>query len=274
MVTSINETHHVSDNQIIILNSCQSHELISEDSALLLIFQFNSKQFEWSFPKLNELYFLTQPIELTQEKNHQRLLNNLLTVSCYYFDDLENVSLLCHGFLSLILFDLMSIAPYDVMPEQTQNKLLLKNERIIRISNYIQQHFHQKILLSDIAKTEDLTVPYLSHFFKEHFGLTFQEYLHMIRCEEAFHLLLNTQHSLLTISEICGFSDTRYLNSAFKKNYGMAPKELRDNQTNAHIYQYQLKTPNPVDQQLIYSTQESYEFLHRLNYEKQYEPDS
>ena len=34
-----------------------------------------------------------------------------------------------------------------------------------KITHYIDEHYSEKLLLSDIARKEDLSLTYLSHFF-------------------------------------------------------------------------------------------------------------
>ena len=68
---------------------------------------------------------------------------------------------------------------------------------------------------------------YLSHSFKEYFGLSFQDYVMCVRCERASTLLLNTSYSLLDISMMCGFSDPKYLKKGFLRIYECTPKEYR-----------------------------------------------
>ncbi|RGH39107.1 AraC family transcriptional regulator [Firmicutes bacterium AM41-5BH] len=107
------------------------------------------------------------------------------------------------------------------------------------IMHYIDEHYSEELLLSDIAKQQELDLYYLSHLFKESFGITFQNYLSKIRREHARQLLLLTDYSLLDISIACGFSDPKYFNKAFKAQYGCSPKEYRRSFQNAHIEQQQ-----------------------------------
>ena len=78
-----------------------------------------------------------------------------------------------------------------------------------------------------LAKELGVDLYYLSHFFREHFGLSFQEYLAKLRCEKARRELLLTDRSLLDISLSCGFSSPKYFQRAFQKQYGATPKEYR-----------------------------------------------
>lgn len=64
------------------------------------------------------------------------------------------------------------------------------------ITQYIDEHYSEKLLLSDIAEHENMDLYYLSHFFKDNFGMSFQNYLLKIRCERARHLLILTDYLL------------------------------------------------------------------------------
>ncbi len=82
--------------------------------------------------------------------------------------------------------------------------------------------------------------------------MSFQNYLNHIRCEKARSLIKNTEMSLLTISEACGFSDLRYLNRAFGHIYHLTPKEYRK--------QLQIDTTQPErEPEKIFQEQE---FIH------------
>ncbi|MBC6310700.1 helix-turn-helix transcriptional regulator [Listeria sp. FSL L7-1582] len=247
----------------IVLNSCQMHELHSKNSALLLIFQFSPKIFEAFFPQINEVYFDTTPIALEASQTGRRLLKNIVAASQAYFKEDEHFSLLCHGFSSIIMFDLMKLVPHKQMKEEKKDQLLLKLERIKRISDYISKNYQEKLLLSDIAKKEALSFTYLSHFFHENFGVTFQEYVNLLRCEKAKYLLIHTESTLLTICGICGFSDLRYLNSAFTRFYGVGPKSFRKQNQNGQNQVNTLKQ-DVTNKQYVFSKNQSLEKINQL----------
>ena len=43
-----------------------------------------------------------------------------------------------------------------------------------KITHYIDEHYSEKLLLSDIARKEDLSLTYLSHFFKDYLDFPFR----------------------------------------------------------------------------------------------------
>lgn len=256
-VTSEDKEIIVDTNQLIILNTCQLHELSSNEGALLLIFQFGLTLFEKAIPQIYELSFATTPYTLSNNHNCKKLVQYIIDVSYSYFSDIDHNSLICHGLASLIMFELLQKIPYKLISEDKKNSLLSKKNRIKRISDYIQLNYQKKLLLSEIAEKEKLSVPYLSHFFRDNFGLSFQEYLNMIRCEKARYLLFNSNSNLLIISELCGFSDTKYLNRAFKKLYGLTPKEFRDSIDKTLIFRFDSKNAHKIEQQILFSKEKS-----------------
>lgn len=96
-----------------------------------------------------------------------------------------------------------------------------------KIVNYIDIHSGEKLLLSEIAEKENLNLYYLSHLFKNSFGMPFQEYLSRVRCEKARKQLILTDLSLLDICIGCGFSDPKYFNRDFRRQYGCTPRQYR-----------------------------------------------
>ena len=100
-------------------------------------------------------------------------------------------------------------------------------ERFAAIMGYIDENFRRKLLLGEIARREGLTMPYLSHLFKDTLGMSFQEYLKKRRFEYARSLLLDTRKSLLDISLESGFSDARYMIRMFAEEFGCSPREYR-----------------------------------------------
>ena len=115
------------------------------------------------------------------------------------------------------------------------------------IVEYIDEHSSEKLLLADIAKYLNLDLYYLSHFFRDSFGISFQNYLLKIRCEHARQLLLLSELSLLDISISTGFSDPKYFNKGFIQQYGCTPKEYRKIFKNKKL---------EVQQKFMLSTQE------------------
>lgn len=92
---------------------------------------------------------------------------------------------------------------------------------------YIDEHYHGKLELSHIAKIGGYSESYASQFFKRQLGISFMEYVLRMRLRDAASRLANTDDQVLTIANLCGFSDVKAFNVAFKKYFHTTPTEYR-----------------------------------------------
>ena len=56
-------------------------------------------------------------------------------------------------------------------------------------------------------------------------GLPPQEFIKNIRLKRATQLLKEGVHNITEISEMCGFSESKYFRQVFKKEYKMSPSQ-------------------------------------------------
>ena len=82
-----------------------------------------------------------------------------------------------------------------------------------------------KITLEELAKRENVTKTYLSHFIHDNLNMTFQEYVSSMRFERALKLIRNTSMCLTDISVVSGFSDVKYLSRMLEKHFGKSAQE-------------------------------------------------
>lgn len=107
--------------------------------------------------------------------------------------------------------------------------------------------FESRCVWPNWLAKKDLRQAYLSHFIKEQLHITFQDYLAALRLEAAFSLLNSTSMSLTDISYECGFSDPKYFNHYFHKQFGVYPRQWPRHQT-----QPKLSKPQSSPNQLQY----------------------
>lgn len=237
-------------NDFVLLNSCQPHEIYSLDNqaALLLAIQISPVFCKEYFPTISDLDF-------TFCSGNQFLPGSLgdtfhalmIRLARRYFQKEEGFEFQCTSLLNLVFYHLIRHLPYQVLETADKQKKAARNLRIQKLVRYIEEHYTEKLLLSDLACKEGLTVSYLSHFFKDNFQMSFQGYLASLRCEKARHLLLLTDRNLLDICMESGFSDIKYMTKAFKLRYGCSPKEYRKHFLEADL---------PQQQKTILSTQD------------------
>lgn len=102
--------------------------------------------------------------------------------------------------------------------------------RLSEISQIIQQRYTENITLKELADEVHLSVPYLSKFFVEYYGMNFLSYLNQYRLMHAVQELSTTDKNIDEIAIDSGFSSSHAFVSLFKKQYDMLPKEYRKEQ--------------------------------------------
>ena len=78
-----------------------------------------------------------------------------------------------------------------------------------------------------LAKSQGITLGYLSAVFRKETGKTLSEYIRHRRIEYAAYLLETTNLQVQTISLHCGIMDAQYFSKLFKKTTGKTPLEYR-----------------------------------------------
>lgn len=94
------------------------------------------------------------------------------------------------------------------------------------IIQYVHEHYHEDLTLSDLADQIRMSRSYLSHIFKKTTGDTFNNYLTRVRMEKAKALIMEGKHLIYEIAEMVGYKNVPYFSTLFKKYMGMNPTQL------------------------------------------------
>lgn len=243
----------------VFLNSCQLHEIFSRknQSAFILAIQISSGFCKEYFPSISDLDFtFCSGSQYLPEPLPHTFAALLIRLACLYFQKENGFEFKCISLLNLIFYHLIHFLPCQLPDGTETSKKDTRNLRIQKLAHYIEDHYTEKLLLTDLARKEGLTVSYLSHFFKDNFQMSFQSYLAGRRCEKARSLLLLTNRNLLDICMESGFSDIKYMTTAFRTRYGCSPKEYR---------KHFLESDLPQQQKTLLSTQDFFSDSVSLN---------
>lgn len=99
--------------------------------------------------------------------------------------------------------------------------------QIKNITNYIEEFYGERIMLSDLAKCANMSVYHMAHIFKRSTGKTPNEYINDYRLAMATDKLLHSDAPILEIAMECGYNNISYFNRVFKDRLGVTPKEYR-----------------------------------------------
>lgn len=87
---------------------------------------------------------------------------------------------------------------------------------------YIDEHLHETIRLTDLARITDLNKDYLAKLFRKHVGKTVQNYIEEKKMEAAAAMLRNDCDEKM-LAYYLGFCSQTYFITRFRKVFGMTP---------------------------------------------------
>lgn len=225
------EEHRLRVGDVYILNPKELHELSTDGGgAYVLAIQIPAERLSASLPWKKGFRYTAAVLREHFEDSPRfwQLLQALVTELAYrYFFDGAQLQRSCHDLLEMLISLLDRYVPTQSLSESQQLIMERSNYRISKVLDYVERNFRSKLLLSDIAQAQGLSMSYLSHFFKDTLHMSFQEYLNKQRFEYACGLLRATDKSLSEISDLSGFSDTRYLVRLCERTYGCTPQVYR-----------------------------------------------
>ena len=96
-----------------------------------------------------------------------------------------------------------------------------------RAARYICEHYSEQITLGDVADELSLSRVYFSTRFKQLTGFGFSEYLNQVRVANASRMLCSGSVSVTDVAYKCGFNDSNYFASIFKRIRGVSPKKYQ-----------------------------------------------
>lgn len=111
-----------------------------------------------------------------------------------------------------------------------------KEDHYVRAcQHFIAQNYQRNIGLAELAEELNLNPNYLGPILLRETGMTFREHLMEKRLHES--LIYLELHPLVPIYEIamqCGFSDSNYFSTVFKRHFGCTPFSLRRGKRKAY----------------------------------------
>lgn len=93
---------------------------------------------------------------------------------------------------------------------------------------FVQSHAQDDIGLDDVANAAHLSSSYLSRLFKSETSGTFKQFLTSVRVRRSLAMLAASEApSITTVAFDCGFPNVKAYNQAFRKAFGVSPREWK-----------------------------------------------
>lgn len=98
---------------------------------------------------------------------------------------------------------------------------------IYKIEEYLRENFKRNLTIKEIAKNFYLHPAYLGQLFLKKFGISFNEYLHKMRIEEAMRMMDAAVLKTYEIAIEVGYNNYHNFLQNFEKYTGVKPAEYR-----------------------------------------------
>ncbi len=113
-------------------------------------------------------------------------------------------------------------------------KAVSRTERSLVIEDamaHIAEHYATELSLAEMARRFLMSESRFSRLFKAETGFGFKEYLTSVRIKEANRYLSATSLSVSEVAEACGFHDSNYFSTVFRRVHGVSPLAFRKKHT-------------------------------------------
>ena len=95
------------------------------------------------------------------------------------------------------------------------------------VLNQLEKNYMYPFDYHRAADELGITHIHLCNAYRKSCGESIGQTLFRIRIRNAEHLLLETEHTVLEVSTLCGFRDLSYFYRAFRRKNGMSPGDFR-----------------------------------------------
>ena len=129
----------------------------------------------------------------------------------------------CHLKVSSFLAHMNRII-YQTVTQPTQ---VYEIPLYLRICDYVTNHLHEEVSLKVLSSVFFVSKYHISHTFKEHMGISLYQYLTKKRLQ-AIKNNIPSGTPLTQLAQEYGFAHYTSFYRAFKKEYGITPKDYKD----------------------------------------------
>jgi AraC family transcriptional regulator len=128
--------------------------------------------------------------------------------------------------LGLMITEAQDVQRYAATPS-------LNSPRLARVVDYIETHFAEPLLISELATIAAMSPVHFGRSFKAATGYTPYQYLMQRRIEHGQRMLRCVEMPVTEIAYLCGFANPSHFSTVFSKAVGIAPSAYRSRHLNS-----------------------------------------
>ncbi|MBS1751423.1 MAG: AraC family transcriptional regulator [Bacteroidetes bacterium] len=210
------------------VNDCEYLNGSNKYAADAIVVQFLEDFLGEKFLQIPEIEGLKKILKLSSngleiKGNTRKQINELMK-------QMPNASGLQRLSLLFTIFDLIAnTKEYTLLasPAFVNSTSLHASDRFNNITEYIMRNFDREISLNEVAAIANMATTTFCNFFKEHYRVTFMEYVSEIRIGHTCKLLSDPTKNIVEAAYESGFNNLANFNRQFKKLKNMTPTEYR-----------------------------------------------
>lgn len=204
------EKHDYYPNTVSIVKPGDEHDELSSTFTIVYIVLFEVVK-----------YFQLDNILITLDEETANHVNNLFLLA---FKEYQEQGLFYNEYVNSLFNQIL----IEILRKTTNYSIEKRhNFYIEQTKKYIRENYVNDIDFKMLAKTYGYSYDHFRHLFKEHTGITLNQYLLNTRLDIAKNLLRDTEYAIKEIAYRCGFSsDSRFVHF-FNARMGISPLKFR-----------------------------------------------
>lgn len=220
--------HIMEKGDIILINSNMGHATMArKPNSVAMVVHFDPIYFSYWIKDYKNIRFKCVSDESTRNLPEFRNIYHTVLEMASYMGSEDSVDQIIYESLFHNLIGQLFMHFRPDMLNNNDAGYITKNENVIRLIDYLNKHFREKITLDDLVDVTGYNKSYISQIMKQNLGINYYEYLTRVRMREAVFSLTNTDEKISDIAFANGFSDVKSFNTAFKDRFGKSPSQYR-----------------------------------------------
>ena len=218
------EIYHVQKGDLLIVNKGCIHSITSSNEDPISCWTCGIQGFEFERQQQNDIFLPLHKCPHMKANRHEDLIAKLFEeLSLLSSMQTLETTLLCNSLTHALA------ALYLHIYQDASTAFSTKKATFVQdVLFYINENYAKPITLAQLSTLFHISADHISHKFKEIYGLSPINYVIERRISEAKWMLINTQSSLVSISQKVGYENTTHFSNLFYHRVGYPPLTYRE----------------------------------------------
>ena len=221
-----NTNYTLSRGSIYLMSYYDFHELSAQEDMQILKLQFNENVLP---SELNDFLFLSHNCFCCtlEEKEIQHLIKLFVVLKSEETQD--------RIFRDLLIKNLIAEIIITVIRNSSEGKKSVMPSLLQKAVAYVRNNFRERLTLEQLAKHCYVTPNYLGVQFTKKMGISFSDYINIVRLRYACNLLDSTDLTVKEIAFASGYNSVEHFGYTFKKILNESPLNYKKRSPQASI---------------------------------------